>query len=78
MKFEAIYPMDMTVQQWTDSMAFSLSKYGLVRRLDNEKDWQDWAQYIVNLPKIAILSPPNPAEFTDWREWARRFLGAVS
>lgn len=66
-------PRPMTVKQWTDQMTLQLSAFGSVGRLDDENDWQRWAENVillVNLPSLNI----NPFLFSDWKEWAIRFL----
>lgn len=73
-----INPIGMDLLDWTDSMAYTLSAYGPIYRLDNRGDWKEWAAYVVNLPNLAILSPPNPADFDDWRAWAQRLVEVLS
>lgn len=67
-------PFFTECRDWTDRMAPIILPYGDVYVLDSEENWKIWAAYVVNLPGFAILSPPNPAEFADWREWAQRFI----
>ena len=63
---------------WSQQMAFILEKYGDVGIITEPNQWKGWGDYVVNLPGVAILSPPNPAVFTDWREWAQRFVEVLS
>jgi len=39
-----------------------------------ESGWQEWAAFVVSTPSFAKVSAPNPYDFQDWREWARRIV----
>lgn len=39
-----------------------------------EENWQDWASSVLSAPTFYLYDVPNPYEFSDWREWARRLL----
>lgn len=55
-------------------MAPIIGIYGTPYYAEENDEWIVWGEYVVNLPGIAILSPPNPAGFYDWREWAQRLI----
>lgn len=58
-------------------MTTALLGYSQPPRLDDPHDWQVWALTVVQSPRIAAFNPPNPLEFTQWREWAQRFNQTV-
>jgi hypothetical protein len=72
-----IDPRGMNVTQWTDFMTQSLTGLSQPPRLDNPTDWQIWALTVNQSPRIATFNPPNPLEFTNWRQWAERFIQTV-
>lgn len=71
-----IDPTLMTAIEWTDRMAQQLPDL-LPVKLNREEDWKAWAWHVLQSPTISGRNPPNPASFTDWREWAYRFNNAV-
>lgn len=73
-----IDPRDMSVIQWTDFMAQQLIGFSQPPRLDDSGEWHMWALVVCQSPRIAALNPPNPLEFTDWRQWAQRFNQTVA
>jgi hypothetical protein len=73
-----IDPRGMNVTQWTDFMTQNLIGYSQPPRLDVPSEWQIWALAVVQSPRIASSNPPNPLEFTDWRQWADRFNQTVA
>jgi hypothetical protein len=73
-----IDPRHMTVADWTDSMTYSLEKYGTISRLDDPEKWQTWALGVVSFFAVGAQNPPNPMEYTDWKEWAFAFTRAVN
>lgn len=83
---ETIDPRYCTVQEWTDFMIFPLMEKAKVPifdedsapRLDNVEAWQEWAMSVVQGPNLSKFNPPDPRLFTDWREWAFRFIQVLS
>lgn len=73
-----IDPRGMTVTDWTDSMAYTLEKYGAITRLDDPDNWQNWALGVVSYFKVGSQNPPNPLEYDEWLEWAFAFMRAVN
>jgi len=73
-----IDPRGMTVTDWTDSMSYTLERYGNVSRLNDPEQWQNWALGVVSLFDIGKQNPPNPLNYNDWREWAFAFTLAVN
>lgn len=72
-----IDPRGLSVTEWTDFMTDELTGFSTPPRLDRPEDWRGWALVVCQSPRIAVFNPPNPIEYTDWREWADRFNSAV-
>lgn len=72
-----IDPRGMSVLDWTAQMAINLDPYGFTGVLDNPLAWKVWARNVVEFPAISLANPPDPDDFTDWREWAIRFCQAT-
>jgi hypothetical protein len=72
-----IDPRGLTVTDWTDSMVYTLERYGTVSRLDDPKNWQNWALGVVAFFEVGKQNPPNPLQYDDWQEWAFAFTRAV-
>jgi hypothetical protein len=73
-----IDPRGMTVTDWTDSMVYTLERYGLVGRLDDPQNWQNWALGAVSLFTVGNQNPPNPLNYDNWQDWAIAFTRAVN
>lgn len=72
-----IDPHGLSVMQWTDFMTQNLTGFSEPPRLDNPDDWHVWALTVTLSPRIAAFNPPNPLQFSDWRQWAERFNQTV-
>lgn len=72
-----IDPRGMTVIEWTDRMALPLDSMVIPERLDDPKQWREWATNILDTPNFEGQNAPNPYQFDDWREWAMRFNQVV-
>lgn len=71
-----IDPTLMGAVEWTDRMAQVLPDL-LPLKIEREKDWKAWAWHAVQSAAVSARNPPNPAQFSDWREWAYRFNNSV-
>jgi hypothetical protein len=71
-----IDPRYLTAQQWTDAVNLTLATAAPLPRMRGN-DWQSWALGVLAVPSIAGLYPPDPRGFTDWRNWAERFVQCV-
>lgn len=71
-----IDPSQMGAVEWTDRMALLLPRV-LPLRIDREEDWPAWAMHVLQSPSISQYNPPDPNQFTNWREWADRFNDTV-
>lgn len=68
-----IDPEGMNAQEWTDAMALELARFGSVPKLDRVELWRDWAIAVQQFTEIAVTAPPDPYQFSDWKDWAMRF-----
>lgn len=73
-----INPQGMTVTDWTDSMVYTLEKYGSVSRLNDPDQWQNWALGVVSFFEVGKQNPPNPLNYDNWQDWAFAFTQAVN
>ena len=65
----------MDVIEWTDKMVPILLPYGgVIGKLDDPNEWQDWARSVILINNAWQGVAPNPYQFDDWKEWAERFL----
>ena len=70
-----INPIGMDVMEWTDKMVPILLPYGgVIGKLDDPNEWQDWARSVILINNAWQGVAPNPYQFDDWKEWAERFL----
>lgn len=70
-----INPIGMDVIEWTDKMVPILLPYGgVIGKLDDPNEWQDWARSVILINNAWQGVAPNPYQFDDWKEWAERFL----
>lgn len=70
-----IDPTDMNLNSWTDQMTYLVDKETPVMRADG--NWREWATNLMNTPNFRGQSIPDPASFSDWREWGERFFETV-
>jgi len=76
-----IDPVNMTAKEWTDAMHINLGSFGLIPSINREEEWQGWGANLSHLSSLSGMVVPNPYEFSNWQDWARRFnesLSAVS
>lgn len=71
-----INPIGMTAVEWTDRMALLLTDVAPLK-LNRDEDWRAWARHLCQIASISRYNPPNPEQFSDWREWAERFNNTV-
>jgi len=68
---------DMDLQAWAHGVCSQLTNYSTVSNLTGE-DWRAWGMMFFNNPVLDALSPPNPYQFDDWREWGERLGESLS
>lgn len=74
-----INPIGMDVIEWTDKMVpLLLQSSGTVGKLEDPDQWQEWASAVILLDNQWQGTAPNPYQFTDWKDWAERFLSVTS
>ena len=71
------HPVAISLIDWSDQVVYDLSAYGNFGKLNDEKQWQDWAAQFLNNPSLG-LNLPNPYRFDNWKEWAERFCEMLS
>lgn len=67
-----IDPRGMTLLDWTASVTLSIGDAWSFGRLDDESQWQSWAVGFLRAGHTSPNLPPDPFQFSDWREWAMR------
>ena len=72
-----IHPSQLTFQDWADSMSYLIEDSSTVIRLEDPRQWRDWARNLLSQPTFLSQSTPNPDEFRDWGEWAMRLFSTV-
>ena len=77
MSIQVTLPMGMGLRDWADQIALDLDPYGAFGRLDDETQWQNWAMQFLNNMTLKE-NFPIPYNFTDWREWAERFVQTIA
>lgn len=70
-------PSTMTLQDWADQVVFCLDNYGLFPKL-NDANWHDWAACFLLTSSLGNKDVPDPYGFKEWKEWAQRFVQALS
>lgn len=74
-----INPIGMDVIEWANKMVPNLLPYGgFVGKLEDPEQWQEWATGVILLNNEWQGTIPNPYQFTDWKDWAERFLSATN
>jgi hypothetical protein len=66
------------LRDWADQVILDLDKFGPIRRLEDDGDWQTWGTQFQTISGLSQKNPPDPRFFNDWREWATRLYGVLS
>lgn len=68
-------PYYQELLDWADSILSFYEMSGTsATKLNDPKEWQDWAMQFVGDPDNLGQNAPTPYEFDDWREWASRLF----
>lgn len=70
-------PYGLSMQDWADQVVLELQESGPVPVLSGD-DWSEWADRLLELNPTIQQVAPAPEGFTDWRDWAARFVFAVN
>jgi hypothetical protein len=70
-------PTNMELTDWASQVVLDLDAFGAFGRLDNPELWQDWGMQFLNNTTIG-RNLPIPYQFTNWKEWAERLVGALT
>jgi hypothetical protein len=72
MSLRITLPTNLALKDWADQISLDLDPYGAFGRLQDEKQWQNWAmQFLNNLTLKENF--PIPYDYDNWRDWAERF-----
>lgn len=67
------------VDEWMDYTSDELSSFGILVVPIPGAPWSDWANSVLNVPRVASLNCPKPEFYgDDWRRWADDFNLVVS
>ncbi|MBS2011041.1 MAG: hypothetical protein JST01_28575 [Cyanobacteria bacterium SZAS TMP-1] len=72
-----INPIGMELPEWAAATTLALANYASPAILVG-KDWQSWGAAITRDPRLTALNPPDPYQFSDWREWGCRLIEALN
>lgn len=65
-------------REWADFITIPLNIIGITpRRLDNPKNWKNWAYNLIQSAQLSGFYPPDPRFFQNWEDWASRFNQVV-
>ena len=73
----AVDPRNMEVMEWADKMTPMLNTYGDVGKLDKPENWQYWATGVILINQQWQSVAPIPYQYSNWRDWAERFLQVI-
>lgn len=62
-------PEGLTVIEWTDRAAESLSRLGAIPKLTHPEDWRRWASSVTLTLERSGQTPPNHATYSTWDAW---------
>lgn len=66
----------MDLQAWADAATYSMINYPNSWQMQG--DWQDWGTIFFNDPFLSRYDPPNPYDYQDWVEWAKRLADSMA
>lgn len=70
-------PDGMSLQDWADAATYSIINYPNSWQMQNG-EWQSWGMIFFLDPYLSRYDPPNPYDFTDWMDWAKRLADSMS
>lgn len=65
-----IDPRNMTLTQWADAVILTVGDAWSFGRLNDEALWRDWAVAFLRATNSSPRNPPDPYQFSDWKQWA--------
>ncbi len=69
-------PQGLDFNTWAARVTEQFASYGIPEPF-NESRWKDWACSLFAANALTQKDIPSPQGFTDWRQWASRFLETV-
>lgn len=70
-------PDDIELKDWSDGVVFALINYPGIWWLSGD-DWQQWGMLFFMDPYLSRYDPPDPYQYQDWREWARKLADSMT
>lgn len=67
-----INPIGMTWQDWAASVILANGDAWAFGKPPEEAEWQDFAVGFLRAPTFSQRIPPDPYQFSNWRDWAIR------
>lgn len=65
-----INPLGMTWQDWASSVILTSGDAWSFGKPPAEEYWQDFAVGFLKAPTFSKRIPPDPYQFSNWRDWA--------
>ncbi len=73
-----VLPHAMSFRDWTDAITRQLAIFGTIPRVDRDDEWQRWGSNLLSISALSGIGIPDPNQFSDWRRWAERVIGAFA
>lgn len=67
-----INPIGMTWDDWACSVVLAVGDAWAFGKPPEEAGWQDFAVGFLRAPTFSTRTPPDPYQFSNWRDWAIR------
>lgn len=65
--------------EWCDSVADNLAAVVQPMKVDSDADWRRFGEYVLSAARRRLGAVvPDPAQFSDFEEWAMRFNQAIA
>lgn len=70
-------PDGMDLQDWADSATLAMINYPNSWGMQGD-EWQQWGMIFFTDPFLSRYDPPNPYNYVDWQEWARKLADSMA
>jgi hypothetical protein len=68
----SVNPVGMSLLEWADAVILTTNDAWSFGKLVDETEWQNWAVGFVRASPFTQRILPDPYQFDDWQDWARR------
>jgi len=72
-----VLPEMISFVEWAATLQVDFPN-GNVPIIDDESEWQDWADRLLQTSPFDSAVVPDPSGFDDWRQWARWFVDVMN